>query len=698
MQSRWLDAEAREFVDRYREHGEDLALRVYTSRLIGADPDLVLHGGGNTSVKTAVRDRLGRTAMCLCVKGSGADLVEVEPAGLPALELEPLLSLRQHDTMDDAAMANELRRRLLDASAPNPSVEALLHAFLPHKFVDHTHADAVLALTNQPDGERLVRAALGDRVAVLPWIMPGFPLAKAVAEAFERQPDCVGVVLLQHGIFTFGDTARQSYERMIELVDQCEQFLAARIGPSPRMLQPGPDLLPAAARRQAWLRVLPVLRGVLALDNSPFERRLCFLADVRSADALAAFSQHEDAPRLCATGPITPDHVIRTKGRYLFLTQQQAGDRAAVEQQAAEYIRWYKGYFESCARPLGAPLMLHPSPPVVVVEGLGLVALAPSRKAAGIAADLAEHTLKVWAQGRDLGRYEPLPERELAAMEYWPLELQKLGKQKPPLLAGRIALVTGAAGAIGCATVGLLLAHGACVLAADLDEAGLLAVARRHARHGGMLQTCAADLRSPQGAQAVFDACTWAFGGLDLLVQSHGIAAVARLSDLDAERFAQVMDVNAKATMLVLQQAARVWKAQGTGGAAVLQVSKNAFAPGAGFGAYSASKAAALQLGRIAALELAELGVRVNMINADAVFGDDEVQSRLWQEVGPDRMKARGLDEVGLRDFYRERSLLKRPVTPEVVAEAVLFLCTQAAATTGAVLPVDSGLPEAFPR
>ncbi|MBL8753463.1 MAG: class II aldolase/adducin family protein, partial [Planctomycetes bacterium] len=261
MNSRWQDAEAADYCRKYAAAGEAVALRVYTSRLLGRDPTLVLHGGGNTSVKTTATDLLGRTVDVLCVKGSGSDLADVEPAGLPAVRLQPLRELRALAAMTDEVMVAAVRGALMDPKAPNPSVETLLHAFLPQRFVDHTHANAILVLTDQPDPELHVRAAFGDDVVLLPWIMPGFPLAKAVADAFERQPRCRGIVLAKHGLFTFGDTARESYERTIELVARAERYAAQRIGGVPAMLLGEPPALPEAARRTFLERALPALRG-----------------------------------------------------------------------------------------------------------------------------------------------------------------------------------------------------------------------------------------------------------------------------------------------------------------------------------------------------------------------------------------------------------------------------------------------------
>ena len=699
MQSQWQDAEARDFVRRFEAHGEAVALRIYTSRLLGRSANLVLHGGGNTSVKITTSDLLGRTIDVLCVKGSGSDLAAVEPAGLPAVRLQPLVELRQLERLSDQAMVDAVRGALLDSRAPNPSVETLLHAFLPHRYVDHTHADAILALTDQPDAERHVHAALGRDVVVLPWIMPGFPLAKAVAEASERAPGCRGIVLLKHGLFTFGDDARSSYERTIELVDCAERYLHRQLGGTAPMLLGEPAPLPPA-ERESWLAgALPVLRGALAVSGecrwgAQWQR---VVAVARTADDLAGFAAHDSARALCGTNPITPDHVLRTKGHYLWLDRRTALDPESCRREIATYAARYRRYYEEHAQRLGAA-MLSPLPVVVVIEGVGVCALAASHKAAGIAADIAEHTLRVKAQASALGSYQPLSDQQLAEMEYWPLERSKLSQTEAPLLHGQVALVTGAAGAIGVGIVEALFAAGACVYATDVDPERLAQAARRLPDWQGRYRTGTADLTDPAATAAIFADCCRHFGGVDIVVPNAGIAHTGKLESMDLERFAKVQAVNTNGTLLVLKEAAQVLKAQRTGGSIIVQASKNVFAPGAGFGAYSASKAAALQLMRIAALEFAEFGVRVNAINADAVFGDDDAPSQLWQQVGPERMQARGLDAAGLRDYYRQRSLLKVPVLPRAVGEAVVFFASQRTPTTGAVLPVDGGIPEAFPR
>ncbi len=699
MKSLWSDADAQAAIDRYAPtHGEDIALRVYTSCIIGQDDKLVLHGGGNTSCKTSVKDVFGEPVEVLAVKGSGWDLGAIEPAGLPAVELDALRKLRVLSEMSDEQMVNEVRRQLLDVSAPTPSVEALLHAFLPHRFVDHTHADAIVVLTNQPAGEAHVRAALGDNIVILPWIMPGFPLAKAVADAYEAKPDCEGVILMNHGIFTFADNAKGSYERMIDLVDRAERYLAQQAR-SPAML--ATNGVGDPSDREA-AEIAARLRGAVALrkaDGTEADTQRMLVAWRKDAD-LVAFSQHAEMAALVAQGPLTPDHVIRTKGAYLALTREQAQSADATRQAVAAYVQSYEAYFADNAPAMSFEAkMLDPYPRVAVVEGFGLFAFGADLKSANIAADIAEHTLRGKAQGAALDRYLDLPWPELFEMEYWSLEQAKLGKKKAPRLAGRVALITGAAGAIGYGIAEALCAAGAHVMLTDLSEDGLAVVQEKLRASFGAAKvaSCTMDVTDPDSVRRAFDCCGVVFGGMDVLVPNAGIAHVSSIEDMDVSMFDKVVDVNLKGTLTVLKEAARVFRLQGTGGSVVVQASKNVFAPGAEFGAYSAGKAGAMQLGRIAAMELAPLGVRVNMINADAVFGD-EVKSGLWETVGPDRMKSRNLDPQGLRDYYRERSLLKVPVTPRQVGEAVVFFAAETTPTTGAVLPVDAGVPGAFPR
>jgi len=708
MHSRWSEAEARSFVDRLAPRwGEDMALRVYTSRLIGRDPDLVMHGGGNTSLKGTVRTLVGDEVEALFVKGSGWDLDAIEPPGLPAVDLAHLRRLRALAELSDPEMVNQLRTHLFDAGAPNPSVETLLHAFLPHKFIDHTHADIALVVTNQPVEEHaaLAAEAFGPTWAVVPYVMPGFALAKLAAEVFERQSTVEGLVLLNHGLFTFADDARTAYERMIAGVDRAERFVAGRRRAAARVTVPvGIDLTQAEG---AAAHLAPVLRAALAEPSGDPDRpwRRWLLEHRVSESALHTLAR-ADAAELASRGPLTPDHVIRTKGPHLHLAgvvellDDDARLRARVVDAVRAYRQAYDAYFEANRGRARTPVTkLDATPRVVLVPGVGVFSVGRTKADARIAADIADHTIVAKALANDLGRYTALADGDLFDMEYWVLEQAKLGKGAEPPLAGQVALVTGAAGAIGFGICKQLVTAGAHVVLTDLDQAKLdAAVAQLDPKAKGVAAGIVMDVTSEASVAAGFAEAARCYGGVDVLVLNAGVAHVSRIEATDPQAFRRVLDVNLVGTFLCMAEGARLLRRQGTGGHVIVNSSKNVFAPGADFGAYSASKAGAHQLGKVAALELAEAGIRVNMINADAVFGDAARPSGLWQEVGPARARSRGLAPGELQEFYRQRNLLKALVLPEHVGNAVVFLATNQTPTTGATLPVDGGVLEAFPR
>ena len=706
MHSRWSDDDARAFRERYASSGEDLALRVYTSRLIGQDADLVMHGGGNTSVKTRRRNVLGEEVDTICVKGSGWDLDSIEPPGLPALQLAPLRALRRLESLSDEEMVNQQRTNLFDATAPNPSVETLLHAFLPHKFIDHSHADAILALTNQPDGEQIVRAALGDKVAIVPYVMPGFQLAKLAAEVFERDPKVEAMVLLKHGFFTFADDAKTSYQRHVAYVDRAERYLAERTEH-----RAGTGAAPVAdadverARARA-AEIAPVLRGLLAAPSgnadNPWRR---MILDYRVSPEILRLLAEPACGRLAARGPLTPDHVIRTKAAALYLADLALDEpdklRLQLDGEIRDYRERYDGYFAAQTAAKGVErTKLDPDPRVLLLPGVGLFGAGKSRKDAAIAADLAEHTLRVKSLGEALGRYEPLPDHDLFDMEYWSLEQAKLGKEAEKPLARQVALVTGAAGAIGVGVCLELVRAGAHVVLSDVDAAGLERARERVAKAAGS-SSCSAvrmDVTDESSVRDAFAHACRTFGGVDIVVPNAGIAHVSALVSTEARHFTKVIDVNLGGYFLTMREAARVMRTQGTGGNIVINASKNVFGPGADFGAYSASKAAGHQLGKVAAIELAPLGIRVNMINADAVFAEGETQSGLWQEIGADRARSKGIAPEALEEHYRDRNLLRAKISGAHVGRAVVFFAANLTPTTGATLPVDGGVAAAFPR
>ena len=705
MRSLWSDSEAQQFLDRLTgEWGEDMALRVYTSRLIGRDPDLVMHGGGNTSLKGRVETLVGDEMETLFVKGSGWDLDSIEPPGLPAVDLAHLRKLRDLAELSDPEMVNQLRTHLLDAGAPNPSVETLLHAFLPHKFIDHTHADVALVVTNQPvdDARQMVAEAFGPRWGVVPYVMPGFALAKLAGDVFDADSGVEGLVLLNHGLFTFADDARTAYERMIDGVDRAERFVAKlSTERSKTHAQVPADVSDARAKAA---RLAPMLRRALA-EQEPSDRgwRRCIL-EYRVTDEALALTARDDAPALAREHPLTPDHVIRTKGQHLFVQGVPVNDdealAATLAEAVADYRRRYDAYFTANQSRSRTPVTkLDSFPRVILVPGVGVFTAGRSKADARIAADITEHTIRAKAKANDVGHYVALSDGDLFDMEYWVLEQAKLGKQTDAPLGGQVALVTGALGAIGFGICKQLVAAGAHVVVADLDAERLdSACSELDPKGKGLATALVMDVTDEAAVARGFAEICLAYGGLDVLVLNAGIAHVSALTELRADDLRRVVDVNFHGYFHVLQAAARLMKRQATGGNVIVNSSKNVFAPGADFGAYSASKAAGHQLAKVAALELAPHGIRVNMINADAVFGNDARPSGLWQEVGPARAKSRGMDPSELQEFYRKRNLLKARIMPEHVGNAVVFFATNQTPTTGATLPVDGGVPEAFPR
>jgi len=700
MKSRYDDAHAEAFVEQFAAVPRDVALRVYTSRLIGQDDTLVMHGGGNTSVKGAHRLLTGDRVEAIYVKGSGWNLDSIEPPGLPALDLAYLRKLRALATLSDEDMVNELRSHMFDAGGPTPSVETLLHAFLPHRFVDHSHSDAILALTNRPDGERLCREIFGARVAIVPYIMPGFALAKACAAAFEREPTVEGLVLVKHGFFTFAETAKESYERHVALVTLAENWLA-RPG---RALTPSFSTPQPAAELAA--RVAPLLRGVLSEpthnDDAPYRR---MVLEWRATPEILEFVNAAELPQLANTTPLTPDHVIRIKPWPCVVPAPGFDDAAALVQQVhaavAAFRARYDRYVADNIEHKGVRRQaLDSLPRVVLVPGAGLFCWGPTKKDAVIAADLYEHTIRVKVRVHATGAYEALTLSELFDMEYWPLEQAKLGKAKEKPLARQVALITGAAGAIGSAIAARLMEDGCHVVLSDFNAQALTRVCDELGRTYGkeLRRAVVCDVTSEASVADLFRETARLYGGVDIVIPNAGIALSKALVELSAAEFARVQAVNSHGYFLVMREGAKLLRTQGTGGHIIVIGSKNVAAPGAEFGAYSASKAAVHQLAKIAALELAKDGIRVNTLAPDAVFGDDRTPSGLWNEVGPSRARAHGIDPSKLEAHYRERNLLKARVTGRHVGNAVVFLATNQTPTTGAVIPIDGGHAQTFSR
>ncbi len=652
MQNLWQDAEAAAFEG-------DLGARVYTSRLLGRDKSLVLHGGGNTSVKIAERDRFGDEPTVLYVKGSGWDLEFIEPAGFSPVRLDHVLKLARLDRLSDPDMVNELVTHMLRASAPVPSIETILHGCLPFRFVDHTHADAVLAITNTPGGESRIRELYGKAVIVIPYLMPGFDLAQAVARGFARAatPEAIGVVLMKHGIFSFGNSARESYERMLDLVGRAEEYLA---------------------RRRAWNVVTapaPVEAGISGVELAELRRRISGAAGfplvmrTRATAQTIAFARHPELARISQQGPATPDHVIRTK-RVPMLGVDVDGFVAAYREYFARH--------EPNAKE--RKTILDPAPRMVVDPRFGLASLGRTARDARIVEELYEHTMDVILRAEALERYEALPAQDIFDVEYWDLEQAKLKKAgQAPQFAGEVAWVTGAASGIGKAAVASLLARGAAVVGLDLNPA----VETLHARDDYLGLAC--DVTDERAIAAALERTARAFGGLDMLVLNAGIFAATRsIKDLGTDEWRKVMAVNLDANLLLMRACHPYLGRAPNGGRVVVIGSKNVPAPGPGAAAYSASKAALNQLARIAALEWGTDGIRINTLHPNAVF-----DTALWtEEVLAERARRYGMTV----EQYKTNNVLRTEVTSRDVAELAAEMCGPLfAKTTGAQLPVDGG-------
>ncbi len=689
MENRYDEAAAAKAVAEWGVD-EPLALRTYTAQLLGREPALVLHGGGNTSVKARARTLLGESIDVIHVKGSGQDLATIDPSGHPAVRLEPLRKLRALRAMSDEEMVNELRANLLDASAPTPSVETLLHAYLPARFVDHTHADSVLAVIDQPDAERIGRAVWGEGLVWVPYVMPGFELARRCADAYDahakagRKADVI--ILEKHGIFTFGETAKESYARMIEAVSRAEGYVAHRRGTR--------NVGAVTANPAAEAMTLPILRGILArLSDAAVERGP--ILRIRATEPVLSFLARRDASELSQVGSATPDHVLRTKPTALFVESPTWDDppllAGTLESEVRTYASRYDAYFEemSAAKKVSKH-KLDPWPRIVLLPGLGLVAAGKTSREADAAADIYEHTMDVMVDATEVGRYTPVSRADLFDVEYWSLEQAKLKKAPDPPLGGCVALVTGAAAGIGRATAERFLELGAHVLLVDRKAQELEAAAaeldKRFARRAASF---VADVAYEQSVEACFTRVCRLFGGIDVVVSNAGNAPEGALDTKEGEaKLRESLELNLLAHNHVARHASAVMKAQGNGGCLLFNASKSAFNPGPNFGPYAVAKAALVALMRQLAIDLAPAKIRSNAVNADRIrtelFGGGVLERRA---------AARGLS---VDDYFRA-NLLGREVTARDVADAFAFLAG-ARATTGCVVTVDGGNASAFPR
>ncbi|MBA3636681.1 MAG: bifunctional aldolase/short-chain dehydrogenase [Rubrobacteraceae bacterium] len=672
----------------------ELEALAYRSNLLGRDRAVANYGGGNTSTKARERDHTGREVDVLWVKGSGSDLATIQAHQFTGLKLQEVLPLMEREEMSDEEMVAYLASCQLRPDMPRGSIETLLHAFVPYAQVDHTHPDAINMICCAEGGEDLARECFGEEAVWIPYIRPGFTLSKQVGEAVKNNPDAKFVLLAKHGLVTWGETHEESYGRTIEAINRAAEFVAGRAGEpfGGRKVEPL-----AFDRREALLaEVLPALRGALSSGLEESSHKI-LRPDYTSEDVLA-FVCGRDSRGLSQVGAACPDHLVRTKVRPLWVdfdSENEGTDEleAKLREGVMSYREEYEAYFSRHEE--ADEEMFDPSPRVVLIEGLGLVAAANNAKEANLSRDFAYRAINVMRGANVLGGYVSLTEEESYAVEYWPLELYKLTLAPPPdELAGRVAFVTGGAGGIGSAVARSLASRGACIVVCDLDEAGAGEVAESLPEPGIPARADVTDEGEVVGA---FRRAVLEYGGVDVLVSNAGLASSAPIEETSVEMWDKNHAVLAKGYFLVAREAFRIMREQGVGGSLVFVASKNALAAGKNASAYSSAKAAELHLARCLAEEGGAGRIRVNTVNPDAVLQGSRIWDSGWRE---ERAAAYGIQPDELEDYYRERNVLKLNVLPENVAEAVLHFASEARSSrsTGNVLNVDGGVKDAYPR
>jgi rhamnulose-1-phosphate aldolase/alcohol dehydrogenase len=665
---------------------------VFASHLLGGNRALANFGGGNTSAKGKAVDHIGREIPAIWVKGSGSDLATMSDRDFTPLKLEEVLPLFERDEMSDEDMVAHLARCQIDPAAPRSSIETLLHAFIPAAHVHHTHPDAINVLACAADGRELIRECFGDAAAWVDYIRPGFTLAKQVGSAVRENPGLGLVVLGKHGLVVWGETAKEAYERTVAVCSQAADFVNGRAGGAVRFGGAGAGTrLDLEQRRQTLQAILPVLRGAVSS-----ERAKILLTDL--SESVCEFVDSQDAPDLTGIGAACPDHLVHTKRLPLWVPYDPAAEgvdtlRARIVDAAARYRDDYRAYFQEHAS--AGDVMSDPDARVVLIQNVGLVAVAPTRKNARISRDLYHRAIEVMAGAGAVSRFVSLTAAESFAIEYWPLELYKLSLAPPPgELQGKVALVTGAAGGIGRAILETLAAAGAAVIAFDIDAEG---AAEAVAGYGELGVSVSGDVTDERSVQAAFTEAVAAFGGVDIVISNAGIASSAPVSETTLEEWNRNQSVLATGYFLVAREAFRSLEQQGRGGSIVFVASKNSLVAGPNASAYSTAKAAELHLARCLAAEGGSASIRVNTVNPDAVLQGSRIWDSSWRT---ERAEAYGIAPEDLDEHYRKRTVLGVNVLPEDIAQAVLHFASSARSgkSTGNLLNVDGGVAAAFPR
>jgi len=670
LKNNWSNNESKKYIRKYKNLGypKDLALRVYTTRLLGRNNELVLHGGGNTSVKTSIKDIDGKKYNVLCVKGSGWDMGEIEPEGLPAVKLDPLLALKNKKHLSDEDMVNYQKRNLINIKSPNPSVETFLHAFLPFKYVDHTHADAILNVTNRPRGLSFCKKIFGNKVSIVPYVMPGFMLAKKVNEVYSKNPNINCLILMNHGIFTFSDDAKESYSLMIKYVSQAERAIKKLKVKKIKQIKNFSTKFNAH-------EIAPIIRGLLS--NNKDQK---FVVNYRLNKHLKYFMNGKNVRSYSSKGTATPDHVIRVKPFPLIITPKKNSSidefKVTAKKAFENYRKKYINYFNVNKNKVkGKKVMLDTSPRVVLVQNVGVFTVGKDLNSAKIAGDLTETNAKVITSVEETSNYKFIPEKDLFDVEYWSLEQAKIKKAKK-LLEGNVVVITGSTGTIGYATYKMFKSYGAEVVLLDYN------LERLKDLQSKIKDLCIhCDVRNKKSVKKAFNQICEKYGGIDILISNAGTATNGAIGEVDDGILRQSFEDNFFSHQNCASEAVKIMKKQNISGCLLFNISKQSVNPGKNFGPYGLPKSALLSLCKQYAVDYGSYGIRSNGVNAD------RIRSGLMNDkMIKTRAKARSIST----DDYMRGNLLLNEVKAEDVAKAFFHLATSKK-TTGAVLTVDGG-------
>jgi len=670
LKNNWSKKIAKEYIKKYKKLGftSDLALRVYTTHLLGRNKELVLHGGGNTSLKTNIRDIDGKNYKVLCIKGSGWDMADIEPAGLPAVKLEPLLALKKKKYLSDEDMVAYQKRNLIDIKSPNPSVETFLHAFLPFKYVDHTHADAVLNVTNRPGGQNFCKKIFGNKVSIVPYVMPGFMLSKKIHEIYSKNPDINCLILMNHGIFTFANDCKEAYDLMIKYVSKAER--AVKKLKSKKIKQ-----IKKFSTKFKPHEIAPIIRGFLS-ENKDQK----FVINYRLNKNLKYFINGKNVKIYATKGTATPDHVIRVKPFPLIITPKKNSSieqfKSLAKKAFESYRKKYIHYFNVNKKKIKEKkVMLDTSPRVVLVQNVGMFSVGKDLDAAKIAGDLTETNAKVISSVEETSSYKFIPEKDLFDVEYWSLEQAKI-KKKKKLLEGNVVVITGSTGTIGFETYKMFKNYGAEVVLLDNNVKILNEIKSR------VKELCIhCDVTNKKSVSNAFKQICEKFGGIDILISNAGTAPGGAIAEVSDDILRKSFEINFFAHQNCASEAIKIMKKQNINGCLLFNISKQSVNPGKNFGPYGLPKSALLSLCKQYALDYGSFGIRSNGVNAD----------RIRSGLMTDRMiKTRAKARSVTTDNYMRGNLLLNEVKAEDVAKAFLHLAVSKK-TTGAILTVDGG-------